>query len=479
APYSYTWSFTSTNNGVHSWTCKAYDASGKSTTSTVVSLTVNILADTTAPSMPTGLTASVASCSQINLSWTASTDTGGSGLAGYRVYRNGLQIATTSVASYSSTGLAASTSYSFTVAAYDNSGNTSAQSASASRTTSICADTTAPSMPTGLTASAASCSQINLFWTASTDTGGSGLAGYKVYRNGVQIATTNGTSYNSTGLATSTSYFYRVAAYDDAGNTSGQSTAMSATTPSCADTTAPSIPTGLTAAAAGCSQVNLSWTASSDTGGSGLAGYKVFRNGVQIASTNVTSYSSTGLAASTSYSFSVAAYDNAGNASGPSTSVTATTPVCLANQPPVANAGLDQTANVGTAVTFNGSGSSDPDGTITSYAWDFGDGTSGTGSIVTHTYSASGTETVTLTVTDNSGARTSDVAFVNVQTQASGQHLWSKRFGGSTLSDSVIVNSVAVDTNGNVVITGELQGRADFGGAVLTSSGVQDIFMAK
>jgi hypothetical protein len=43
----------------------------------------------------------------------------------------------------------------------------------------------------------------------------------------------------------------------------------------------------------------------------------------------------------------------------------------------------------------------------------------------------------------------------------------------------VIVNSVAVDTNGNVVITGELQGRADFGGAVLTSSGVQDIFMAK
>src|SRR5262245_23256170 len=96
APYSYTWSFTSTNNGVHAWTCKAYEASGQSTTSPVVSLTVNILADTTAPSIPTGLTATVASCSQINLSWTASTDTGGSGLAGYKVYRNGVQIATTS-----------------------------------------------------------------------------------------------------------------------------------------------------------------------------------------------------------------------------------------------------------------------------------------------------------------------------------------------------------------------------------------------
>src|SRR4030095_6391304 len=120
-------------------------------------------------------------------------------------------------------------------------------------------------------------------------------------------------------------------------------------------------------------------------------------------------------------------------------------PVCLANQPPVANAGLDQTTSVGTAVTFNGSGSSDPDGTIPSYAWDFGDGASGTGSIVTHAYSTSGSKTVTLTVTDNSGARTSDVAFVTVLTQASGQHLWWTRFGGSSLSDSVIVNSVAVD----------------------------------
>ena len=137
------------------------------------------------------------------------------------------------------------------------------------------ADNKVPSVPTGLAASAASCNQINLSWTASTDTGGSGLAGYKVYRNGVQIATTNLASYNSTGLAASTTYFYKVAAYDNSGNTSGQSTSRSATTTSCVDTAAPSIPTGLTGSAGGCSQINLSWTASSDTGGSGLAGYKV------------------------------------------------------------------------------------------------------------------------------------------------------------------------------------------------------------
>src|SRR5262245_59266314 len=113
-------------------------------------------------------------------------------------------------------------------------------------------------MPTGLTSSAAGCSHINLSWTASTDTGGSGLAGYKVFRNGVQIATTSVASYNSTGLAASSSYSFTVAAYDNAGNTSGQSTSASATTPTCPDTTAPSIPTGLTASAFDCSQINLS-----------------------------------------------------------------------------------------------------------------------------------------------------------------------------------------------------------------------------
>jgi chitodextrinase len=90
----------------------------------------------------------------------------------------------------------------------------------------------------------------------------------------------------------------------------------------------------------------------------------VYRNGVQIATTNLVSYISTGLTGATSYAFAVAAYDNAGNTSGQSAWRSVTTPTCLANLPPIANAGLDQTANVGQAVTFNGSGSSDSDGTI-------------------------------------------------------------------------------------------------------------------
>jgi fibronectin type III domain protein/chondroitinase B-like protein len=89
--------------------------------------------DSTAPSVPTNLIANPVSSSQINLSWNASTDN--AGVTGYRVYRGGAQIATTSASSYSNTGLSASTPYSYTVAAYDAAGNNSASSPSASATT--------------------------------------------------------------------------------------------------------------------------------------------------------------------------------------------------------------------------------------------------------------------------------------------------------------------------------------------------------
>jgi PKD repeat protein len=72
-------------------------------------------------------------------------------------------------------------------------------------------------------------------------------------------------------------------------------------------------------------------------------------------------------------------------------------------EPPVADPNGPYTGTVGSPVTFDGSGSSDPDGTIVSYDWDFGDGSTGTGVSPTHTYGAPGTFTVTLTVTDDDG----------------------------------------------------------------------------
>src|SRR5205814_985503 len=150
------------------------------------------------------------SSSQINLSWTASTDN--VGVSGYRVYRSWEESRVATTTAYANTGLAPSTTYSYTVAAYDAAGNLSAQSASASATTPAPPDTTPPSVPTGLAATAVSSSQINLSWTASTDN--VRVSGYRVYRGGTQIATTTTTAYANTGLAPSTTYSYTVAAYD-------------------------------------------------------------------------------------------------------------------------------------------------------------------------------------------------------------------------------------------------------------------------
>ncbi len=89
-------------------------------------------------------------------------------------------------------------------------------------------DTLPPSKPTNLTGTAVSSSQINLSWSPSSDN--VGVAGYRVYRNGVQIGTTANTSYGDTGLSPARTYKYSVSAHDAAGNVSALSTAVSAKT---------------------------------------------------------------------------------------------------------------------------------------------------------------------------------------------------------------------------------------------------------
>lgn len=94
-------------------------------------------ADTAAPTVPQNLEAVAASTSQIDLSWNASIDSGGSGLAGYRIYRDGNPnpVGNSANTSFSDGGLTADTSYSHTVSAFDGAGNESAESAMVNMTT--------------------------------------------------------------------------------------------------------------------------------------------------------------------------------------------------------------------------------------------------------------------------------------------------------------------------------------------------------
>lgn len=134
APYSVIWSNAAA--GSYSLTAVAKDNAGATTTSTAVGVTVSSTSDTTAPNVPTGLASPSQTSSSISLAWNASSDnSGGSGVAGYDVYRNGNLVGSPTTTSFTNSGLAASTSYSFTVRARDNAGNASAQSAAITAST--------------------------------------------------------------------------------------------------------------------------------------------------------------------------------------------------------------------------------------------------------------------------------------------------------------------------------------------------------
>lgn len=196
----------------------------------------NTPADTTAPSVPTYVTAVAASTTRVSIRWTASTDNVGVG--GYFIYRDGLSLASTQTATtfYSDTIGTANTVYTYTVAAYDAAGNTSALSSGATTTTlAVGSDfPSAPSSPSNLTATASSSSTIALGWSASTDD--VGVSGYNIYRAATAsgtpafVGTSTTTSYTDTGLTASTQYYYVVRAIDGYPNESLNSNQATATT---------------------------------------------------------------------------------------------------------------------------------------------------------------------------------------------------------------------------------------------------------
>jgi len=124
------------------------DQSGSTHVSNDFTFTTPQFADNTAPTIPTVLSAIVISSSQINLSWGPSTDN--VGVTGYRIYRNGSALTTTTETFYSDTGLTASTKYNYTVTAFDAAGNESVKSGQVSATTLAGSSGSPPSAPSNL-----------------------------------------------------------------------------------------------------------------------------------------------------------------------------------------------------------------------------------------------------------------------------------------------------------------------------------------
>ena len=203
----------------YTYTVDAYDAGGD--VSSLSSPLVATAPDDQPPSSPASPKVTLAAKS-IALSWAASSDN--VAVTGYRVYRNGNALATTTAKSYTDAAVSQGGAYSYQVVALDAAGNISLPSATK---TIVFPDTTKPSAPSKLTLTPAKAS-IALKWAASTDN--VAVTAYRVYRASTLIATVASPTlaYTSTGLKSGTSYSFHVIAMDAAGNASTASATVSA-----------------------------------------------------------------------------------------------------------------------------------------------------------------------------------------------------------------------------------------------------------
>ena len=250
--------------------------------------------DRSAPTVPGNLTVTSISETTVTLVWNASTDN--SGKFSYRVQINSLNNAYNSIATVSQTQttytakyLSPNSPYSFAVYAVDGNGNRSANSNSVGAST--LPDTTGPTAPV-LEAIAIAPSQVQLFWTKSTDNVANNCCNYAFKMNGAALTQHINWAYSEAKpdklsviirhLSPGTNYNFTVAVSDYSGGNTTNSNTANATTPPSNDATPPSVPTDLRMVNTnGCAEVWLGWNEASDeTDSQDKVEYEIYVNGV-------------------------------------------------------------------------------------------------------------------------------------------------------------------------------------------------------
>jgi chitodextrinase len=315
----------------YNYAISAFDGGGNgSNSSSQVPMQTVFAQDTTAPTTPTSFVVVTRTHNAASLSWSASSDptVSGqttSGVAGYNITRNGTALPTTTATTLADSGLTPGTTYTYLIRSIDGSGNLSG-AASVQTTTNSAPDTTPPSVPANAQAIPKSAGEVDVTWSASTDTGGSGLAGYNVYRSDLGTTPMNSSLlttvvYVDTLVSGSHSYNYTVEAVDGAGN-ANRTGVLSATTPATTDTVSPSVPGNLRVTGTTINSISLAWNASTDN--VAVLGYHIMQNGFLVTDTTKTNYIDTGLNPDTTYGYKVVAFDAGGNGSN-SPTLSATT----------------------------------------------------------------------------------------------------------------------------------------------------------
>jgi len=265
--------------------------------------------DAEAPSVPAELVMLFRTGVSIGIAWKASTDN--VSVAGYDVYRDGVLVKTTVETTFIDTGLLPDKNYSYSVKAKDLTGNVSKPSSTI--TIRTLSDEEVPTVPANVQIVSITETSITIKWDEAEDN--IGIKEYEIFRNGVSVGKTSNLSYTDNGLEPDTEYSYAVRAIDTEKNASELSEAVIAKTEK--DTIAPSVPKNLKINSKTQSSVYLVWSSSTDN--VQVAGYKIYRDGIEIGTSYTTSY--TDQITSGTFIYSVAAYDTSGNVSDMSDNV--------------------------------------------------------------------------------------------------------------------------------------------------------------